>query len=284
MSSTLPATDKREGSEIIYVDLDALLDTRLGTLAYLKNEYAVNALSNDYMTRDRDEFKDVSYEVFKKAYEKRDIDTLKLSTFTNVFTLLQSCIKSTFETAATNSNIKPIQVQVNVYPYKLDEEEMSEISIAVWSRLKEMVDVNVVNINDVFLTPAYCKDQYSMMIRYDYQSWLKIHHDSHAFDKVKMPTVSIVAPAIYQSRPSVEELEELQKQSIHPFDATEFSLAPFFTLRLVDISVFSINKQILNIKNKSNDGIKVEGSEPLDSMSISQTQSSSVTDDGFDTF
>lgn len=284
MSSTLPATDKREGSEIIYVDLDALLDTRLGTLAYLKNEYAVNALSNDYMTRDRDEFKDVSYEVFKKAYEKRDIDTLKLSTFTNVFTLLQSCIKSTFETAATNSNIKPIQVQVNVYPYKLDEEEMSEISIAVWSRLKEMVDVNVVNINDAFLTPAYCKDQYSMMIRYDYQSWLKIHHDSHAFDKVKMPTVSIVAPAIYQSRPSVEELEELQKQSIHPFDATEFSLAPFFTLRLVDISVFSINKQILNIKNKSNDGIKVEGSEPLDSMSISQTQSSSVTDDGFDTF
>lgn len=283
--STALLTDKEKKSDtdIIYVDLDALLDTRLGTLAFLKNEYAVNALMNGYHSRDRDEFIDVPYEIFKKAYEKRDVDVLAMSTFTDVFILLQSCVKSTFEIAATNPNTKPLQIQVNVYPYDLSEEEMSEISIAVWSRLKEMVDVNVVNINDGFLTPEYCKETYSMMIRYDYQSWLKIHHDSHAFEKTKIPEISIIAPAIYQNRPDEQQLAELKEQNIHPFTAVEFAMAPFFTLRLVDISTFCISKEILNAKNNSvEDGIKVEEQEPSDlNVDTPHHSPAPESDDGF---
>lgn len=287
-----PSTENKKSLEanIIYVDIDSILDTRLGTLASLKEEYAVNALLNGYTDRDRDEFNDVPYEIFSKAYEKRDVNTLMLSTFTDVFVLLDSCIKSTFETAATNPNTKPLQIQVNVYPYELTEEEMSEISIAVWSRLREMVDVSVVNINDASLTPEYCKETYSMMIRYDYQSWLKIHHDSHAFEKTKIPEISIIAPALYQKRPSEQELNELKEQNIHPFAAVEYAMAPFFTLRLTDVSVFCISREILNVRNskftnKEKDSINIEENKPLDIDAVNKYQTPSADpDDGFTPF
>lgn len=161
---------------------------------------------------------------------------------------------------------------------------MAEISAAVWSRCKEMVDVNVVNISDAFLTPQYCKDTYSMMIRYDYQSWLKIHHDSHAFEKVRMPEVSVVSPALYQKYPSEEELKELKQQNIHPFAAVELTMSPFFTLRLTDISVFCISKQILDAKN--NDSINVEKPELLDNNATDVNNVNQACDnqDRFDPF
>jgi hypothetical protein len=293
MTNSLPSNEnKSSDTNVIYVDLDSLLDTRLGALASLKDEYAVNALTSGYTSRDRDEFKDVPYDIFKKAYDKRNVDTLMMSTFTDVFTLLQSCIKSTFEIAATNPNTRPLQIQVNVYPYELSEDEMAEISTAVWCKLKEMVDVNVVNINDAFLTPQYCKDTYTMMIRYDYQSWLKTHHDSHAFEKVKMPEVAIVAPALYQRRPSEQELSELKEQNIHPFTAIEYAMAPFFTLRMTDVAVFCISKEILNANslvsdNKTDDGINVKEPQSPD-IYITQASHASVSaidpDDGFDVF
>lgn len=287
MNTTLPANKKKPiGTDIIYVDLDSLLDTRLGTLALLKNEYAVNALLNGYTTRDRDEFVDVPYEIFKSQYEKRNVDTLSLSTFTDVFVLLHACIKSTFEAAATNPNIKPLQVQVNVFPYDLNEDEMAEISVAVWSKLKEMADVDVVNVNDAFLTPEYCKDTYSMMIRYDYQSWLKTHHDSHAFEKTKMTNVTIIAPAIYQNRPSEQEMVEMKDQKLHPFTAAEFAMAPFFSLRLTDVGVFCISKELLSFdktktENNIDDGIKVEETNPPNSNASEKNQ---LPDDGFSLF
>jgi hypothetical protein len=284
-TKTLPSDTKKVlDADIVYVDIDSLLDTRLGTLALLKNEYAVNALMNGYTSRNIDDFQDAPYEIFKKAYEKRNVDTLILSTFTDVFILLHSCIKSTFEAAATNVNTKPLQIQVNVYPYDLNEEEMAEISVAVWSRLKEMADVNVVNISDAFLTPQYCKDTYTMMIRYDYQSWLKIHHDSHAFEKVKMPEVSVISPALYQRYPSEQELAELKEMNVHPFAAVELTMSPFFTLRLTDVSVFCISKEILEAKNK--DGIEAEEPKLPDPSVINVNHSESVTDhdDGFVAF
>jgi hypothetical protein len=279
-----PDTKKKLDADIVYVDIDALLDTRLGTLALLNNEYAVNALMGDYTSRSIDSFPDVPYEIFKKAYEKRNVDTLMLSTFTDVFVLLNSCVKSTFEAAATNVNTKPLQIQVNVFPYDLDEEEMAEISVAVWSRLKEMADVNVVNISDAFLTPQYCKDTYTMMVRYDYQSWLKIHHDSHAFEKTKMPEVSIVSPALYQKYPNEQELTELKEQNIHPFTAVELTMSPFFTLRLTDVSVFCISKQILEAKNK--DSIEVEKPKLPDSnaIEVNNPEQPNESHDAFDSF
>lgn len=294
MTQALPPVDKRSSPEsnTIYVDLDALLDTRLGTLATLKDEYAVNALHNGYTTRDRDEFPDVPYEVFKLAYEKRDADTLAMSTFTNVFTFLLSCLKSSFEEAVTNPNARPIQIQVNTYPYDLEEDEKAAISIAVSRRLKQMADVSVVCVSDAFLTPKYCKDTFAIMVRYDYQSWLKIHHGSHAFEKDKMPGVSIVAPAIYQTRPNEQEMEELKSMNIHPFTATEFTMAPFFQLKLLEIDVFCISKEILRAKPlerkeelmKQKDGIKSEEPKPSGQNAEQPKPQAQPSDDGFELF
>lgn len=273
--------------DIVYVDLDALLDTRLGTLAVLNDIYAVNALENGYLNRTRDEFPDVSYEVFKKAYEKRNVETLKHSTFTNVFVFLKSIIKSTFEAAVSNGNVRPLRIQINTHPYDLVDEEKAAICQAVAARLREMVDVEVIGVPDNDLTPQHCKNNFAMMIRYEYEPWLKIH--LKAFEHIKMPELSLIGPAIYQSLPNEQEMAELKEKNIHPFMAAEFGLAPFVSLKLLDADVFSISTDVLKAAidrhdektDEKNDGIKpeeVSPSEPKPNTAVNQDDS----DDGFE--
>lgn len=289
--SSLPPEGKTPEYDAIYVDLDCLLDTRLGTLASLKDDYAVNALKNGYFERDMDEFPDAPHNVFRLAYDKRDVDTLMRSRFTNVFVLLQSIIKGTFETAVTNPNTKPLRIVVNVAPYDLMDEEKAAITSAVARHIKEMADVELVNVSDGFLTPQYCKDNFAMMVRYDYEPWLKIHTNSKAFETVKMPNVSMIVPALYQKRPTDQELAELKEINLHPFAAVEFALAPFFSLRLVDINTFCISDKVADIlealekiqsEPKKEDGIKSEEPKPSGQNAVKSQDESSEGSDGFE--
>lgn len=239
---------KRSGDPAgIYVDIDSLLDTRLGTLAIMKEDYALEALKKNYFIREIDEFPNVPHEVFKKAYAKRDVETLMASTFTNVFTLINAFIKGNFEAAVTNANVSPVLITVNVHPYDLTEEEMVAISQAVSHRVKGMADVNVVNFHDAYLTPAYCRENFAIMIRYEYEPWIKVHVESKAFETQRMPGVSVVGPAIYQKIPTEEEMAELKEKNIHPFTAAETAMAFFFGLKLVDVETFCISKDVIEL-------------------------------------
>jgi hypothetical protein len=72
----------------IYSELDALQDTRIATIAKIDQDLASRALQNGYHTRQCDEFDGVDSEHFKRLYQSRDVETLKLSAPTEIHNLI----------------------------------------------------------------------------------------------------------------------------------------------------------------------------------------------------
>lgn len=229
-------------TEIVYVDLDCLLDTRLGTLALANEQWAVNALKQGYHQRRMDEFPDINWDDFKKLYETRTADVLPMSVYTNMFVVLANILKAEFDHTASGGQGAKIEIQVNYHPYDLEPEEIGALCQAISHRTMEMADVRMVSVSDGFLTPAYCRDTFAMMIRYTYEPWIETH--VKAFEDCKMPGMALLAPALYQKIPSDEETKEFSDLGLDPLRATEITLAPLFALRLLDANAFSIHDGI----------------------------------------
>ena len=261
----------KDRTEIVYVDLDCLLDTRLGTLALANEQWALNALKQGYHTRRMDEFPDVNRDDFKKLYAERTADVLPMSVYTNMFVFLDGILKGEFDHTASGGQGAKIEIQVNYHPYELEPEEIGALCQVISHRTMEMADVRMVNIPDGFLTPTYCRDTYVMMIRYTYEPWIEMH--VKAFEERKMPGMAFIAPALYQKTPTEAELKELNDMGLDPLRATEVALAPLFAMRLLDANAFSIH-----------DGIRLgqpKPSEPQKKQVVQPppTQPSSPSDD-----
>jgi hypothetical protein len=238
--------DKEVVSENYYVDIDALLDTRLGVIALKDPDLAAKALANNYWGRKQDIFPDISQEEFKQLWKNRTTDVLPLSARTNVLSFIQAIAKDKLVSQAVSNMESATSLVVNIYPYELTEEECDLIVAVLVDKTISTVNVSIVNLPDELLTPKYCKDNYVMMIRYDWMGWLEMHQK--AFQEVKMPSVTIVAPCIYDKLPTAEDIEESKKIGLDFFRAAEQLTAPLFSLRFLDIEVFSVDKLFKSFK------------------------------------
>ena len=237
-------------SEKVYVDLDCLLDTRLGTLAKISDECAVQALQSNYHKRQIDSFPNVDTIAFRELYKQRDTETLALSVATNAFVLLQACVKGSLEDIALGGQNEGIIFEVNYYPYELDDEEKKLIRLSILSRTLDTMDVELISIDNKFLTPAYCNENYAMMIRYDYVDWFEMHLEQ--LEKTPIPKMALIVPSLYRNEiPNAEKLDEFKRNHINPFRATEISAAPVVGLKFLGVDVFCIDSDIKPGKPKS---------------------------------
>jgi hypothetical protein len=77
----------------IFVDIDALFDTRLAVLDDLDPLLAAYVLENGYFNREEDSFKYCDFEMFQKLYKARDNDILAKSVITNVKNIIVDFVK-----------------------------------------------------------------------------------------------------------------------------------------------------------------------------------------------
>lgn len=222
--------------ERIYLDLDTILDTRLGTLARHNQQLASQVLSGPYHERDMDEFPGMSRDQFMQLYAQRDVDTLLHSVRTNVFALMHSISRSQLETNAMGGNFDQITYVVNTYPYDLTAEEMDQLRSVIELVALDTYPVEMVRLTDQELTPKFCKSEYAMMVRYHWGYWVDMHKDG--FLETQMPGLTLLAPATYERRPDLAALKAAGE--MHPFHALELSVAPILGLRLMPVSMFSI--------------------------------------------
>lgn len=233
----------------IYVSLDVLLDTRLGTLAKLGgNELVIKTLMSNYHTRQDDKFKDVDVTAYKRMYANRDVETLSLSTLTQVMPLVRQFTTSLMKQTLNRPFHEGVRIFVNIYPYQLDDEEQQELTqvlaelMAGFSKVDIPLKMEIVSLSDEELTPEYCKTNFSLMLMYDYDNWLSVQQ--RAILKSPMPEVTLYAPRIYTVQtPTDEQLAELKTQfPWSPFEAIEKSISGGVTLELMPIELFSILK------------------------------------------
>lgn len=230
-------TEKREG---VYVDLDCLLDTRLGTVNLIDQQIAEDILlKNIYHSRDQDLFEGIDRELFKKKYSERDTETLSNSLLTNIVPLIKHLVSQLNEQAIQRPFHDGGKVIVNCFPYKLASEEISEIEKAITVWLGSTAPIVLINKPLDEITPKYCKENFALMFMYSYNDWMEVN--ANGFLEVQIPEISLFSPAIYfEKKPTEDEMKKLIKDSMHPLEAVEFAASPLISLVLVDVKYFSI--------------------------------------------
>lgn len=245
-SAILEGSDKKDGdAEDIYLDLDSIIDTRLGTLAKMDQAYAVTALdSGRYHKRMIDEFDGVSKEEFRKAYAERDLDTLRMSVLSNVVFFLRRLVKDSLVSAVIHQRVEKMCFTVNVWPYNFDDPGLVEMLIGcIRFHTYSTSSVRIISIPDEELTPEYCSKNFQIMIRYNWIDWMNKH--KAFFEKKGIPGVVLVVPEIfYEAVPTEEDIHRLQLRKHNPFKMTEEITAPLVRLKHMPVSLFSIHEAI----------------------------------------
>ena len=236
-------------SNIILISLDCLLDTRIGTVSKINKDIANKLINSEtYHIRDQDLFDGIDKELFRKLYKERDEETLTLSLMTNMIPLLKHLvfnIKKQSIVMPFNSNG---EIVINTYPYKLSIGVIETICKAMSVWMQGIAPITYVNYSPKELTPAFCKNNYALMIMYDYDEWLEVN--SELFLRTQIPDITLFAPSLYfVNKPTKEELNKLNLKNINPLQAIETLAKGIVSLELIDISFFSIiNEKYKNIK------------------------------------
>lgn len=238
--TVLGASGSFDDDDIIYVNLDSILDTRLGTLGKIDPKLAASVLDNGYRDRLIDRFTGVDDAVFKDAYAKRDLETLKMSVVTNVSFLLRRIIKDGLALAVQQQKITRLNIDLNVWPYEFSPGPMTDMLISCMRvHAYENAVVRIISIEPKHLTPEYAGKNYQMLIMYDWLEWFTLHKTF--FEKKGIPSVAFIAPQLCLDKvPSKEEMIGLSSDGKDIFQITEAMCAPMFRLNMMPASLFSI--------------------------------------------
>lgn len=227
----------------ILVSLDSLLDTRLATLHRVNPDEAERILSNGYRTRESDQWvnfsEEISQDKYNEAYVSRDIDTLKASRPTSIVPVINQITNSLGKAAIQAPFIERIRVDVNVYPYRMDDKLKEMIAGAVNEWVSVDTIVSIVDMPPSEVTPMFLDRHYAGMILYDFDEWLNCHHEQ--LIESPIPTVTVIAPALYlNEKPTEVDLKIEGSDSISAFAALEMALMEYMSLTIMDVEYFSL--------------------------------------------
>lgn len=232
-------------TDVVYIELDALLDTRLGVLYQADPELAVKVLdSNKYRKRLIDRFGHISAEKFEELYKKRDIDTLKKSVLTNMPYFLQRLVKDCIVHSSVTNVDQELCFVVNTYPYVFEDESLlTMLKDCIGYHMLDAVDIRIVHMPPEELTPRYVKENFDILIMYRFQEWLYMHRDEFLIHRC--PAVTLVAPAIYwKEMPDAETINECRTIGRDPITIAQDQLAEYIAVRFMEVSLFSIHESI----------------------------------------
>lgn len=198
----------------LFVELDCLFDTRIATIASMNEDLLDPILQYEYHKRADDNFPIPNLQEYQERYAKRDKRILAKAMITPIAFLLGEYAEKTLKQILTTPfHYKP-KIVINVYPYKLTEEEINIIISSVANITKKLADIEVVDMTYEQLTPSWVRSNVTTMVMYDYGKWLDVHVDTGEFEKRACPEITLLAPRIYfvpHSTVNDEHFREVEK-------------------------------------------------------------------------
>lgn len=213
----------------ILIDLDAMLDTRLGVISNLNSEAAkVLVSSQDYWLRENDDWEKltgglITTEQFNKAYAERGgentSNTINASVLTGIVPfVLQLLAEDNLNRASGMGDPNDVvMLSINTWPYELTgeyKEELKQICNEVYG---ESVPVETCWLPMEKASPLALDKLFVLYLTYDFISWTKYHHEE--LSRVMMNCFNFVGPKIYEqdvSKLSADE-KKFELQRYHLF-------------------------------------------------------------------
>lgn len=224
----------------LYFDLDVLYDTRLATLELIDPRLAKRVLSENYFKRTHDSFPFISRDDFRSVYNIRNEALLEKATVTKMPVILDNFIKEAVVRVNETPYKGDINVFLNTYPYNLDRNK----AIALLDPLSKMTGnfakVHALNMSPEQLTLKFCRDNFSLMVMYDFEDWLEIHTKNDAFRNTPIPDIPLFVPELFLTSqpPSMEDLKSITRETGHPFRALERYARSVIDIGMIDISYY----------------------------------------------
>lgn len=273
-----PARDGVRETDVVLIELDALLDTRLGVLHQHHPDLAVKVLkTGKYRKRLIDRFGNITPTEFDELYSRRDMDTLKNSVLTNMPFFLQRLVKDCIVHTSVTNIEQQLCYMINVYPYKFEDESLIEmLKSCISYHMLDAVDIRIVSMAPEEITPQYLKENIDIIVMYRFQEWLYMHREE--FLKFRCPAVTLVAPAIYwKELPDAETINECKAIGRDPISIGQDQLAEFITARFMDVSLFSIHEAI-NKETAANISLELQV-QPEDIEKLAKERNAAIVDE-----
>lgn len=224
----------------IFIDIDALYDTRLATLEALDERLAYLALTTGYEIRDEDVFPFVDKELFQELYSSRDEDILAKALPTKIIEIIKNFLAVSLQENINSPWVAKTEVYLNIYPYKLDKTVANEMAQALFKLCSEKVNVHVVNFPNERVTPQFLKEKIALVIKYEYADWLEVHSKTGAFRSCQMPDVSLyVPPLFFAKKPPPDVIIEHNRTGPGIFKSIEIGAASIIGLEFIGIDFYN---------------------------------------------
>lgn len=229
------------------VELDAILDTRLGLMDVLHPETAVKLVSNPkYFQRKTDHFEalcEYPDAAFEAAWATRTKEVLAHAINTPALDLLHYSVMEAEHRAATHPAFSGVRVDINIYPYVLDEDERNCMALSIAQRAGWKAPIRIVNQPPHYFAPKMVKEDYDVLLLYNAKAWLEMHKDAlTGFDR--MPGVTLYLPRLMPEEKVPAEIGDFRKYGaklpVDIFDAVTYACAEFIALEFVPINHFCI--------------------------------------------
>lgn len=229
MAETKPART------VFFTELDAILDTRMGTLMRVSPKEVASILKAGYLHRDRDKFPGVDVQRFQEAYKNRDRKILQASMMTPMIWFLTDFCKTTFQGNAETPFLRDPVIVINTYPYQLLESETLTIQRAILARVKHISSIEFVRMSYREISPAYLRQEVQVISIYDPYEWLEVQSSEKRFEKDSCPLVNLAGPLMFRNVDVTGvKLSELQKTA-------ELMCKPFIDLNLLPMQHYSVD-------------------------------------------
>lgn len=226
----------------ILVELDCLIDTRIGTLSMLNEAAAAKLFGPKYWGRLDDDFEyltegAVTNEAYRKAYNERGLESLMRGTLTGMTLLLNGMVSNLESLRINTPFVDAVVVEVNIYPYLLTEEQCELYVTAILAYTGMETPVRIVRYAPQELSPSIIKARWEAVIMYDFDAWITLHWSSLLTYRIPKHSLITAARSANQ-RIDNESLKAAGIEKIHPFAAAEGCFMEFVGLDMLSILHF----------------------------------------------
>lgn len=241
----------------LLIFLDALLDTRLGTLAKINLEGAKGLDLDAYRRRLSDEFSYLfpgfNEEEYREAYKNRNVETLMYSRPTLLSFGIGLMVEG-MERGQTVNTVSggAVEIDINFWPYSVTDDEKTLILQSIAARTGILSPLNSVFFPPPALTTEFIKrSDWGLIVLYDLDEWFRAVFTPDKLP-VLIPDVTLMAPALVRS---VEEAKSIRSKlegcdprlydktgssPVDPFDELRKIMAPVVGLELISVYDFSL--------------------------------------------
>ena len=236
-------------NEAILIELDTILETRLGTVALLNQEWAEKLTKSDYRHRLSDDFNifvpEIDMEQYKQKYAKRDWEVLAHSAPTEFSVDLSRILDELLFDPKRISPNATTEIHVNIYPYDLTDQEKIQMVEAIHEITGTIFYIKLVNIPPYSINFEVIKtNNWVAIFTYDLNLLLQNMITMESIKgKLRCNNVMVYAPHItfnFDELKNTVEETTASGEKFEPFMHTSLILSPFISLEFVSSEYYSL--------------------------------------------